>query len=175
VAAIQSPARERLDLDLWFSSYVQTYLETGPCRDPAAGGESGDVLSIPGPRSDAHGEPAQSSGNSVARPEYLLRRPGSAVDPEAGQVVIPAAALSSQSRKRIRKSPKLYLPIPRLPGSSGVAHAAGHSPGPSFGALVETAVVAEWWQTIATSVCARSCSTGDRAGHRSGHRLGVRR
>ncbi|MBZ5639909.1 MAG: ATP-binding protein [Acidobacteriia bacterium] len=133
-----------VDRQLWFGSYVQTYLE----RDIRDLRQVGDL--------DAFGRflflIATRTGNLLNLAE--LGREAGVSGPtakqwlsvlEASQIVILVRPYHRNLGKRVRKSPKLYL----IDTGLATFLLGLHSPeavlqGPSAGALVETAVVSEW-------------------------------
>jgi uncharacterized protein len=136
-----------VDRDLWFSSYVQTYLERD-VRDLRQVGNlemfsrflalvatrTGNLLNL--------AELGREAGVSAPTARQWL----SVL--EAGQVVCLLPPYHRNLGKRIRRSPKLYLCDPGLAGFLlGLHTRTAILQGPSLGALAETAVVAEWWQT----------------------------
>jgi uncharacterized protein len=139
---------DRVDLDLWFSSYIQTYLERD-VRDLRQVGSlemfsrflalvatrTGNLLNL--------AELGREAGVSAPTARQWL----SVL--EAGQVVFLLPPYHRNLGKRIRKSPKLYLADPALARFLlGLHSRQAIIQGPSFGALAETAVISDWWQTI---------------------------
>jgi len=137
-----------VDRDLWFSSYVQTYLERD-VRDLRQVGSlemfsrfltlvatrTGNLLNL--------AELGREAGVSAPTARQWL----SVL--EAGQVVCLMPPYHRNLGKRIRKSPKLYVCDLGLAGFLlGLHTRPAILQGPSLGALAETAVVAEWWQTV---------------------------
>ncbi len=134
----------RVDRQLWFASYVQTYLE----RDVRDLRQVGDL--------DAFGRflglIATRTGNLLNLAE--LGREAGVSGPtakqwlsvlEASQIVYLVPPYHRNFGKRIRKSPKLYLLDPGLATFLlGLHSGEAVLQGPSAGALVETAVVSEW-------------------------------
>jgi uncharacterized protein len=137
-----------VDRDIWFSSYVQTYLERD-VRDLRQVGNldmfsrflalvatrTGGLLNL--------AELGREAGVSAPTARQWL----SVL--EAGQVVCLLPPYHRNLGKRVRRSPKLYLCDLGLAGFlQGLHTRSAILEGPSLGALAETAVVAEWWQTV---------------------------
>jgi predicted AAA+ superfamily ATPase len=133
-----------VDRQLWFASYVQTYLERD-VRDLAqvadlgafarflmlVGAHTGQVINM----TDL-GRAVGVSGPTVKRWLSVL---------ETSQIVYLLQPYYRNFGKRIRKSPKLYLLDPGLATFLlGLHTPAAVLQGPSLGALTETAVVSEW-------------------------------
>jgi predicted AAA+ superfamily ATPase len=134
----------QVDRQLWWASYVQTYLERD-VRDLAQVadlGAFGRFLMLVGAHTGRiinmtdFGREVGVSGPTVKRWLSVL---------ETSQIVYLLQPYYRNFGKRIRKSPKLYLLDPGL-----ATFLLGlHTPeavlqGPSLGALAETAVVGEW-------------------------------
>lgn len=139
-------ANPKVDRQLWFSSYVQTYLERD-VRDltqvadlgtfsrflAMIGARTGMVLNL--------AEVAREVG--VAAP--TAKRWLSVL--ETNQLVLLLPPYYKNFGKRIRRTPKLYLLDTGLATFLlGLHTAESVLQGPSLGALVETAVVCEWWK-----------------------------
>jgi predicted AAA+ superfamily ATPase len=133
-----------VDRQLWFASYIQTYLERD-VRDLAqvadlgafsrflvlVGAHTGHVVNM-----NELGREVGVSGPTVKRWLSVL---------ETSQIVSLLQPYYRNFGKRIRKSPKLYL----LDTGLATFLLGLHTPeavlqGPSLGALVETAVISEW-------------------------------
>lgn len=133
-----------VDRQLWFASYIQTYLERD-VRDLAqvadlgafsrflvlVGAHTGHVINM-----TEFGREVGVSGPTVKRWLSVL---------ETSQIVSLLQPYYRNFGKRIRKSPKLYL----LDTGLATFLLGLHTPeavlqGPSLGALVETAVISEW-------------------------------
>ena len=133
-----------VDRQLWFGSYVQTYLERD-VRDLAQvadleafrrfvmllGARTATVLNM------AHlGRDAGVSGPTAKRWLSVLETSG---------LVLRLPPYHRSFGKRVRKSPKIYLLDPGLATFVlGLHSADAVEQGPSLGQLVETAVVSEW-------------------------------
>ena len=133
-----------VDRQLWFGSYVQTYLERD-VRDLAQvadleafrrfvmllGSRTATVLNM------AHlGRDAGISGPTAKRWLSVLETSG---------LVFRLPPYHRSFGKRIRRSPKVYVLDPGLATFLlGLHSAEAVQQGPSFGQLVETAVVSEW-------------------------------
>jgi predicted AAA+ superfamily ATPase len=137
-------ANPRVDRGLWFSSYVQTYLE----RDVRAVAAVGDLdafrrfLLLLGARTGnvlnmtAIGREVGVTGPTVKRWLSVL---------EASHTIFLLPPWHRNIGKRIRRSPKLHLLDAGL--ASWLLGLDAPEPllrNPSFGALFETAVVSEW-------------------------------
>ena len=135
---------QAVDRQLWFGSYVQTYLE----RDVRDLLQVGDL-----------GAFGRFVALVAARTGTLLNMTDLARDAgvtaptvkrwlsvlEASQVVYLLRPFHSNLGKRITKSPKVYLMDPALAGFlMGLQSREALLGGPTAGALVETAVVTEW-------------------------------
>ena len=133
-----------VDRELWFASYVQTYLE----RDVRGLAQVADLgafsrfLMLMGARTGQLvnmtqlGREVGVSGPTVKRWLSVL---------ESSQIVYLLPPYYRNFGKRIRKSPKLYL----LDTGLATFLLGLHTPqavlqGPSLGALAETAVISEW-------------------------------
>ena len=134
----------RVDRDLWFSSYVQTYLERD-VRDLAqvadlatfsrflmvVGSRTGSIVNM-----EKLGRDVGISGPTAKRWLSVL---------ETSQTVFLLPPYHRNFGKRIRKSPKLYVLDPGLATYVLGLHTRDSIlQGPSLGALAETAVVGEW-------------------------------
>jgi predicted AAA+ superfamily ATPase len=135
---------DAVDRQLWFGSYVQTYLERD-VRDLAQvadleafrrfvmllGARTATVLNM------AHlGRDAGISGPTAKRWLSVLETSG---------LVFRLPPYHRSFGKRIRRSPKIYMLDPGLATFVlGLHSAEAVQQGPSFGQLVETAVVSEW-------------------------------
>lgn len=134
----------QVDRQLWFASYVQSYLERD-VRDLAQvadlgaferflrliGAHTGHIINM-----TELGREVGISGPTIKRWLSVL---------ETSQIVYLLHPYYRNFGKRIRKSPKLYLLDPGL----ATFFLGLHTPeavlqGPSLGALAETAVVGEW-------------------------------
>lgn len=134
----------RVDRQLWFSSYVQTYLERdvrdlAQVADPGAfrrfvflvAARTGSILNM-----SALGREIGVTGPTVKRWMSVL---------EASGMVFLLPPYYRNFGKRIRRSPKVVLLDPGLATFLlGLHTAESIRQGPSIGALVETAVVTEW-------------------------------
>jgi uncharacterized protein len=137
----------RVDRELWFSSYVQTYVERD-VRDLTqvadldlfsrflllVAARTGNIVNM-----TELGREIGVSGPTVKRWLSVL---------QTSQIVYLLRPYYKNFGKRIRKNPKLYLLDPGLATFLMGLHtpeAVLH--GPSLGALTETAVVAEWLKT----------------------------
>lgn len=134
----------RVDRQIWFSSYVQTYLERDvrDMRQVADLGTFGRFLSLIATRTGnllnlaELGREAGVSGPTAKQWLSVL---------EASQIVFLVKPYHRNFGKRIRKSPKLYLIDTGLATFLlGLHTSEAVLQGPSLGALVETAVVSEW-------------------------------
>lgn len=136
--------QSKIDRQIWFGSYVQTYLERD-IRDLRQVGDlalfsrflflvatrTGNLLNLA-----ELGREAGVSGPTARQWLSLL---------EASQIVHLVRPFHRNLGKRIRKSPKLYLLDPGLATFLlGLHSREAVLQGPSAGALVETAVVSEW-------------------------------
>lgn len=134
----------KVDRKLWFSSYVQTYLECDVrgLAQVADLGTFGRFLTLVGARTgnivnlSELGREVGVSGPTAKRWLSVL---------ETSQLVYLLQPYHRNFGKRIRRSPKLYLLDPGLATfflGLDTRRAVLH--GPSLGALTETAVVSEW-------------------------------
>jgi predicted AAA+ superfamily ATPase len=138
----------RVDRRLWFSSYVQTYLERD-VRDLLQVGDlaafsrflrlvasrTGTLLNL------------TDLGREVGVTGPTARRWLSVL--EASHVVHLLPPYHRNFGKRIRKSPKIYLLDPGLATYlMGLHSAEAVLHGPSLGALAETAVISEWLKAV---------------------------
>jgi len=137
-----------VDRALWFSSYVQTYLERD-VRDllqvgdldafsrflVLAAARTGSLLNM-----SELGRDAGVTGPTVRRWISVL---------EASHVVFLLPPFHENFGKRVIKSPKLYFADPGLASFLlGLHTRDAILAGPSAGPLAETAVVSEWWKTF---------------------------
>jgi uncharacterized protein len=134
----------RVDRQLWFSSYVQTYLERdvrdlAHVADPGSfrrfvflvATRTGSILNM-----SQLGREIGVTGPTVKHWMSVLETSG---------VVFLLPPYHRNLGKRIRRSPKVILLDPGLATFLlGLHSAEAIRQGPSFGALVETAVVTEW-------------------------------
>jgi predicted AAA+ superfamily ATPase len=134
----------RVDRDLWFSSYVQTYLE----RDVRDLLRVGDLeafrqfLFLVGTRTGQLLNLAE-LGREIGITAPSARQWLSVL--QASHIVHLLRPYHRNLGKRIRKSPKLYLLDTGLATFLlGLHDRDAIVQGPAFGALVESAVVAEW-------------------------------
>ena len=134
----------KVDRSLWFSSYVQTYLERD-VRDLAqvadlatfsrflmmVASRTGNIVNM-----SEFGREVGVSGPTAKRWLSLL---------ETSQLIYLVQPYYRNFGKRIRKSPKLYVLDPGLATYLlGLHTRESVLQGPSLGALTETAVVGEW-------------------------------
>jgi hypothetical protein len=138
----------RVDRTLWFSSYVQTYLE----RDVRDLLRVGDLetfrhfLFLVGARTGQLLNLAE-LGRELGVSAPTARQWLSVL--EASQIVYLLRPFHRNFGKRLRKSPKLYLMDPGLATFLlGLHTTDAILQGPSLGPLVETAVVSEWVKTF---------------------------
>jgi predicted AAA+ superfamily ATPase len=135
---------KRVDRQLWFSSYVQTYLERD-VRDLAQVadlGTFGRFLMMIGSRTGQVVNLAE-LGRDVGVSSPTVKRWLSVL--ETSQVIYLLKPYYKNFGKRIRKSPKLYLLDPGLATFLvGLHTEEAVLRGPSIGALAETAVFGEW-------------------------------
>lgn len=134
----------KVDRQLWYSSYVQTYLDRD-VRDLLRVGDIGAFgrfVALAAARTASLvnmaelGREAGVSGPTAKQWISVL---------EASHVVHHLQPFHRNFGKRIRKSPKLYLGDPGLATFVlGLGSREAIEGGPSLGALVETAVVSEW-------------------------------
>jgi len=133
-----------VDRQLWLSSYTQTYLERD-VRDLTRIGDLGAFqrfLSLTASRTGTLVNLAE-LGREVGVSAPTARNWLSVL--EASQVVFLLPPYHRSFGKRIRKSPKLYfLDCGLASYLMGLHHREAVLHGPSLGALMETAVVAEW-------------------------------
>lgn len=137
-----------VDRALWFSSYVQTYLERD-VRDLLQVGDLdafGRFLALAAARSGALlnmsdlGRDAGVTGPTARRWISVL---------EASHVVFLLPPYHENFGKRVIKSPKLYFADPGLASFLlGLHTREAILSGPSAGPLAETAVVSEWWKAF---------------------------
>jgi predicted AAA+ superfamily ATPase len=135
---------KKVDRQIWFSSYVQTYLERD-VRDlvqvadlgafsrflSRVGSLTGSVLNMV-----ELGREVGVSGPTAKRWLSVL---------ETSQIIHLLQPYYRNYGKRIRKSPKLYLLDPGLATFLlGLHTKEAALQGPSLGALIETAVISEW-------------------------------
>lgn len=135
---------DQVDRQLWFASYVQTYLERDvrELAQVADLGAFGRFLMLVGARTGQIinmtelGREVGVSGPTVKRWLSVL---------ETSQIIYLLAPYYRNYGKRIRKNPKLYLLDPGLATFLlGLHTESSVLQGPSLGALTETAVVGEW-------------------------------
>ena len=133
-----------VDRTLWFSSYVQTYLE----RDVRDLAQVGDLetfsrfLMIVGSRSGGIANMSE-LGREVGVSSPTAKRWLSVL--QTSQIVYLLQPYYRNFGKRVRKSPKLYLLDPALATYLlGLHTKESVLQGPSLGALTETTVVSEW-------------------------------
>lgn len=137
----------QVDRQLWFGSYVQTYLERD-VRDLAQIADLGAFtrfLMLVGARTGTTLNMTELS-REVGVSNPTIKRWLSVL--ETSQIIYLLQPYYRNLGKRLRKSPKLYLIDPGL----ATFFLGLHTPesviqGPSLGALVETAVVGEWLKT----------------------------
>lgn len=134
----------KVDRQIWFSSYVQTYLERDvrDLRQVGDLGTFGRFLSLIATRTGnllnlaELGREVGVSGPTAKQWLSVL---------EASQIVLLVKPYHRNFGRRIRRSPKLYLIDTGLATFLLGLHAReAVLQGPSLGALVETAVVSEW-------------------------------
>ena len=137
-------ASSNVDRSLWFSSYVQTYLERD-VRDLLQVGDLdafGRFLALAASRTGSLlnmtdlGRDAGVTGPTIRRWVSVL---------EASHVVFLLPPYHENYGKRVIKSPKLYFADPGLASYLlGLHTAEAILGGPTAGPLTETAVVSEW-------------------------------
>jgi predicted AAA+ superfamily ATPase len=137
-----------VDRQIWFSSYVQTYLERD-VRDLVQVGDLGSFsrfLSLVASRTGTLlnatelGRETGVSGPTVKRWLSVL---------EASHILYLLRPYHRNFGKRVRKSPKLFFLDAGLAAFlQGLHSVEAVLQGPSLGALTETAIVAEWIKTI---------------------------
>jgi len=134
----------QVDRQLWFASYVQTYLERD-VRDLTQVADLGTFARFLMLVSSRTGTILNMTelGGEVGVSSPTIKRWLSVL--ETSQIIYLLQPYYHNFGKRLRKSPKLYLLDPGLATFLLGLH-SGESVlrGPSLGALTETAVVAEW-------------------------------
>lgn len=137
-----------VDRDLWLSSYVQTYLQRD-VRDLAQVGDLnafGRFLALAATRTANLLNMAE-LGREVGVTGPTAKHWLSVL--EASHVVHLLQPFHRNLGKRVRKSPKLYVNDVGLASHLlGLHSAEAVAHGPSYGALVETAVISEWRKAL---------------------------
>lgn len=133
-----------VDRQLWFASYVQTYLQRD-VRDLAQVADLGAFtrfLTLIGAQNGAIVNQAE-LGRDIGVTSPTIARWLSVL--ETSQLIFLLPPYYRNYGKRIRKNPKLYVLDPGLTTFLlGLHTAEAVLQGPSFGALMESAVIAEW-------------------------------
>jgi predicted AAA+ superfamily ATPase len=139
---------ERVDRELWFSSYVQTYLERD-VRELVQVGDLGSFHRFVRLLADRTGQLLNLAelGRDTGVTAPTARRWLSVL--EASQVVHLLQPHHRNFGKRIRKSPKVYWLDPGLPSFLlGLRDEESVLRGPTAGPLAEGAVVSEWLKAL---------------------------
>lgn len=136
-----------VDRELWFSSYVQTYLERD-VRDLVQVADLGvfnRFLRLIAARTGTILNTSE-IGKELGVTAPTVKRWLSVL--ETSQIIYLLPPYHKNFGKRIRKNPKVYFLDPSLAAFlTGLHNREAILNGPSFGALMETAVISEWIKT----------------------------